>query len=204
MYMSKQVYFSADYDKFSGDKDVVNELNKWGQDNLHKVDFIDMSEVRSGSVSDEDDCRICDLKAEFNRQINSSSAVIFIVGDKTRIRTAGEECERIDKYQWQCHCTPYKKNVNGVKNCKVFNMLISGENDDFGEINRCSYLRHEFEQAKKKKKTIIIVYNSTRRESYWLPSYMKGYENEAKPFWKINDRGERVGDYAYIKEVLGF
>lgn len=33
---------------------------------------------------------------------------------------------------------------------------------------------------------------------------MKGYENEAKPFWKINDRGERVGDYAYIKEVLGF
>ena len=43
-------------------------------------------------------------------------------------------------------------------------MLISGENDDFGEINRCSYLRHEFEQAKKKKKIIIIVYNSTRRE----------------------------------------
>ena len=96
MYMSKQVYISADYDKFSGDKDVVNELNKWGQDNLHKVDFIDMSEVRSGSVSDEDDCRICDLKAEFNRLINSSSAVIFIVGDKTRIRTAGEECERIE------------------------------------------------------------------------------------------------------------
>ena len=53
--MSKQVYISADYDLSNGDRDVVNELNKWGSDDLHKVDFIDMSKVASGSVSNDDD-----------------------------------------------------------------------------------------------------------------------------------------------------
>ena len=202
--MSKQVYISADYDRFDGDQDVVDELNKWGNDNLHKVDFIDMSKVSSGSVANDDDCRICDLKAEFNRQINASSAVIFVVGDKTGSRTAGSGCERISKEQWQCRCTPYKQNANGTKACKVSSVSIPNENEDFGSINKCSYLRHEFEQAKKRNKTIIIIYNSTRRESSWLPSYMNGYENEAKPFWKIDDNGKKVGDYSYIKEVLGF
>lgn len=38
--MSKQVYISADYDQNNGDQAVVEELTKWGSDNLHKVDFI--------------------------------------------------------------------------------------------------------------------------------------------------------------------
>ena len=97
--MSKQVYISADYDQNNGDQAVVEELTKWGSDNLHKVDFIDMSKVSSGSVTKSSDCRICDLKAEFNRQINASSAVIFVVGDMTGSRTAGSGCERVSKAQ---------------------------------------------------------------------------------------------------------
>ncbi|MBS6025152.1 MAG: hypothetical protein KIB00_13830 [Paeniclostridium sordellii] len=202
--MSKQVYISADYDRLNGDQDVVDELNKWGSDNLHKVDFIDMSKVSSGTVANSDDCRICDLKAEFNRQINSSSAVIFVVGDMTSSRTAGSGCERTSKEQCQCSCTPYKQNTNGTKACKVYSTSKCGENDNYGSINGCSYLRHEFEQAKKKKKTIIIVYNSTRNELNWLPPYMNGYGDDAKPFWKKDSNGKKVGDYSYIKEVLGF
>ena len=76
--MRKQVYISADYSETDGDKDVVDELNKWGNDDYHRVDFVDMSQVASGSVSKEPDCRICDLKAEFNSQINASSAVILL------------------------------------------------------------------------------------------------------------------------------
>ena len=202
--MSKQVYISADYDQSNGDQNVVDELNKWGSDSLHKVDFIDMSKVSSGSVANSDDCRICDLKAEFNRQINASSAVILVVGDMTASRTAGSGCERVSKEKWQCTCTPYQQNTNGEKECKVSSVSTPGENDDCGNINKYSYLRHEFEQAKKKKKTIIIVYNSTRKETSWLPSYMDGYEENAKPFWKTDANGKKVGDYAYIKEVLGF
>lgn len=97
--MSKQVYISADYSEGDGDRDVVETLNKWGSDALHKVDFIDMSKVASGSVSNDPDCRICNLKKEFNKQINASSAVIFIVGDKTASRTAGCSCLRASKEQ---------------------------------------------------------------------------------------------------------
>lgn len=202
--MSKQVYISADYDWYNGDRDVVDELNKWGSDRLHKVDFIDMSKVASGSVANGDDCRICDLKAEFNRQINASSAVIFVVGDMTGSRTAGSGCERASKDQGQCNCTPYKQNTNGIKACKVFSISTPGETEDCGNINKYSYLRHEFEQAKKKKKPMIIFYNSMRKETSWLPKYMDGFEGYAVPFWKYDALGRKVGDYSYIKEVLGF
>lgn len=95
--MRKQVYISADYSEIDGDKNVVDELNKWGNDDYHRVDFVDMSQVASGSVSKDSDCRICDLKAEFNRQINASSSVIFIVGNMTRYRIAGNLAVGMEK-----------------------------------------------------------------------------------------------------------
>lgn len=202
--MSKRVYISADYSKDSGDRNVVDILNQWGTDNRHKVDFIDMSKVVSGSISKDPDCRPCDLKKEFNQQINASSAVIFVVGDKTAFRKAGSSCSRATTDQIYCSCTPYKQNTNGSKSCKVFYTSTPGANDDVGNINTYSYLRHEFEQAKKRKKPIIVVYNSLRKESSWLPSYMADYESDAQPFWTKNSMGEKVGNYAYIKEVLGY
>ncbi|MGG7060095.1 TIR domain-containing protein [Clostridium nigeriense] len=202
--MSKRVYISADYSIDSGDRNVVDILNKWGSDNKHKVDFVDMSKVVSGSISKDPDCRTCDLKKEFNQQINASSAVIFVVGDKTASRKAGSACSRATKDYIYCSCTPYKQNTNGTKVCKVFNTFTPGENDDVGSINTYSYLKHEFEQAKKRKKPIIVVYNSLRKESSWLPAYMTDYKSDAQPFWIRNSLGEKVSNYAYIKEVLGY
>ncbi len=200
--MSKRVYVSADYSTDSGDRDVVETLNKRRQDNLHKIDFVDMATVVSGSISNDSDCRPCDLKREFNKQINASSAVIFVVGDKTALRTAGSCCSRATKSWAECRCTPYKQNTNGLKTCKAFN--TSNPGDDVGNINAYSYLRHEFEQAKKRKKPIIVIYNSLRKESNWLPSYMDEYKSDAQPFWVKNNRDEKVGDYTYIKLVLGY
>ena len=200
----KHVYISADYDWYDGDQEVVDVLNGWGKDNKHTVEFVDMSKVASGTVANDPDCRICDLKAEFNAQINASSAVIFVVGNKTASRTAGCACERCRKNQEDCQCTPYKANANGKKPCKVSNTCTPRSNDDVGSINSYSYLRHEFEQAKKKNKDIVIVYNSTRNENTWFPWYMKGYEDCAFPFWIYNNSGNRVGNYQRIKDVLGF
>lgn len=202
--MNKRVYISADYALDSGDRGVVDRLNTWGQDDLHKVEFVDMAKVVSGSVSNNSDCRPCDLKAEFNKQINASSAVIFVVGDKTASRTAGSNCSRAEKAKAECSCTPYKQNSNGTKICKVEATVAASPDGDVGNINSYSYLRHEFEEAKKRNKDIIIVYNSLRKESNWLPSYMKGYESEAQPFWKKNIFGNKVGDYTYIKQALGY
>ena len=158
----------------------------------------------SGSVSDDPDCRPCDLKAEFNRQINKSSAVLFIIGDKTKTRTAGSICRRNAEGEF-CVCTPYKQNANGSITCKKYGKTVTpGANEDVGKINTYSYIEHEFRQAVKKGKTIIIVYNSLYKQSSWLPSYMSGYENEAHPFWKHDATGKVVGDYTYIKSALGY
>lgn len=202
--MSKQVYISADYSENDGDRNVVDELHKWGEDDYHKVDYCDTAQVVSGSVSDDEDCRPCDLKAEFNRQINASSAIIFIIGDKTKTRTAGSTCRRNAEGE-NCECTPYKQNANGTTYCKIHGKTVTpGPNDDVGNINTYSYIEHEFKQAVKKGKTIIIVYNSLYKQPGWLPSYMSGYENDAHPFWKYDATGRKVGDYTYIKTALGF
>lgn len=202
--MSKRVYISADYSEDSGDRNVVETLNKWGTDNMHKVDFVDMAKVVSGSVSNDFDCRPCDLKREFNQQINASSAVIIVIGDKTASRIAGSNCSRATKNWTECSCTPYKQNTNGSKTCKAYHTSSPGENDDVGNINSYSYIRHKFEQAKKRKKLIIVIYNSLRKESNWLPFYMKDYESDAQPFWIKNAYGEKVGNYTYIKQVFGY
>lgn len=144
------------------------------------------------------------MKREFNKQINASSTVIFVVGDKTASRSAGSSCTRANNDLINCSCTPYKQNGNGSKTCKVFQTFSTGADDDVGNINEYSYLRHEFEQAKKRNKTIILVYNSTRKETGWLPSYMSGYESVAIPFWKMNALGIKVGDYHNIKKELGY
>lgn len=202
--MRKQVYISADYSEDHGDRDVVSVLNQWGSDNVRIVDFLDMSAVVSGSVSNAPDCRPCDLKGEFNRQLNASSAVIFVIGDKTASRTAGSSCSRGTNDQISCSCTPYKQNAKGAKPCKISKTYSYGADNDVGDINTYSYLQHEFEQAKRREKTIIIVYNSTRKETSWLPIYMSGYESVAIPFWKINANGVKVGDYNNIKRALGY
>ena len=202
--MAKHVYISADYDWDNGDRNVVDELNKWGKDDLHKVDFVDMAKVVSGSVSNDPDCRPCDLKAEFNRQINLSSVVIFVIGDKTAKRTSGSYCRR-NYTEWNnCICTPYKQNPNGSKYCKHFFTSPGDSIGDVGNINTYSYLRHEFEQAIRKNKQILIIYNSKYKQPSWLPSYMSSYEKEAIPFWTTNWKGEKVGDYHLIKKALGY
>lgn len=202
--MSKRVYISADYSNNDGDREVVEELHKWGKDDYHAVDYCDTAQVVSGSVSNDADCRPCDLKAEFNRQINASSAVIFIIGDKTAGRTAGSICRRNADGEY-CACTPYKQNANGSTTCKIYGKTVTpGANEDVGKINTYSYIEHEFKQAVKRGKTIIIVYNSLYKQSSWLPSYMSGYENDAHPFWKHDASGRVVGDYTYIKSALGY
>lgn len=202
--MSKRVYISADYSFEDGDRNVVETLNSWAADNRHIVDFVDLAAVSSGSISKTPDCRICDLKQEFNRQINASSAVIFVVGNKTAQRKAGCTCERVQKEQAECYCTPYKQNTNGIKPCKVSCTYTQPLEGDLGNINRFSYLQHEFEQAVKKRKKIIILYNSIYRQENWLPNYMKDYASIAHPFWMISPTGRRIGDYEFIKRELEY
>ena len=202
--MSKRIYISADYSEENGDRNVVEVLHKWSEDDLHVVDYVDTAQVISGSVSKDPNCRACDLKKEFNDRINASSVVLFVIGDKTATRTAGSLCRRLNDGTG-CDCTPYKQNVNGTEICKIKGSTRKMDPDeDVGYINNYSYIEHEFRQAKKKGKIIVIVYNSLNKQSDWLPEYMKAYENQAFPFWTKNANDEKIGDYNRIKQVLGY
>lgn len=195
-------YISADYANEDGDRNVVEKLHSWSGPNY--LDFTDLAQVVSGSVSKKDDCRSCELKKEFNNQINASSVVIFIVGDKTRNREAGSVCGKAAGLGFPC-CTPYKQNSNGSKACNNYSYNDYFYNNyysiDVNPINNYSYLRHEFEQAKKKKKKIIIFYNSTQYQNSWLPYYMRGYEDNAYPFWDYGSYGW-ITNYNRIKRVI--
>ena len=75
----------------------------------------------------------------------------------------------MNKAQSECSCTPYKQNSNGSKVCKVYNTSDT-DGTNVGNINAYSYIRHEFEQAKKRNKVIIVVYNSLRKRNKLAPS----------------------------------
>ena len=200
--MRKRVYISADYSSTDGDRNVIDVLHGWS-DNKHLiVNYVDTAQVVSGSISEDSDCRPCDLKSEFNGQINASSAVIFIIGDKTANRTAGSSCQRAGK-ESICACTPYKQNANGTKWCK-YPTTYPATGSDIGTINGFSYLKHEFLQAEKRDKVIIIVYNSLNRQPGWLPTYMSDYEDQAQPFWVKTTTGDVIGDYSFVKKALGY
>ena len=202
--MKKRIYISADYANEDGDRNVVEQLNSWANDNCHIIDFVDMAQVVSGSVSyNNPDCRPCDLKKEFNNQINKSSIAVFVVGNRTALRTAGSSCGKAHNSIW---CTPYKNNANGSKFCDRsygYNYLF-GYSNDVNPVNSYSYLRHEFEQAKAKNKEIVILFNSTRYEYSWLPSYMKGFESRSFPFWNMGWNNNWVPNYQMIKRELGY
>ena len=86
--------------------------------------------------------------------------------------------------------------------CKMSMLPYPGS--DVNPVNTYSYLRHEFEQAKKRGKNIVVVYNSLYRQLTWLPSYMSGYASSAQPFWVRDSLGRKVGNYALIKGALGY
>lgn len=110
--MSKRVYISADYSQYNGDRDVVEELQKWGNDSLHKVDFIDMSSVAAGSVASDPDCRICDLKAEFNRQLSYLLSGIRLEAERLVNIVRGLSWRHATEFNNVNHCLhPWKRTL---------------------------------------------------------------------------------------------
>ena len=91
-----------------------------------------------------------------------------------------------------------------VAHCKEYGFIFPSSEIYDGLAAVYDYGQMGVEQAARQKKNIIILYNSTRYENEWLPSYMSDYKNVARPFWITNYWGQRVGDYSYIKEALGF
>ena len=163
--MSKRVFVSADwkepFDSHSWDKEVVDRIRKWKDDNRYGVDIICTDDVHK-SVTKNSDCRRCDIKEECGRYINSSSVVVFVVGDNTASKKAGA-CGSIS-------CSP-PYSGHRKEWCKYF--FNKNFANPFPKGREMSYLQYEITTAVLKKKSIILVYNSVYKQESWIPSWYK-------------------------------
>lgn len=113
--------------------------------------------------------------------------VDFLMDNVSNLSSARSFANTLGSIKEKVNRTPYKQNTNGTQICKVTSTKIPGPNDDVGNINNYSYLKHEFKQSSKKEKDIIVVYNSLYKQPAWLPDYLSDYESVAEPFWiKMN------------------
>lgn len=191
--MSKRVYVSADWkesnDSHSCDKTVVDRIRKWKNDNRYGVDIICTDDVHN-SVTNNPDCRRCDIKDECGRNIKLSDVVIFVVGDNTESKKAGLCDGRL--------CSPAYSNLN-KKYCKYFLKDCAS--------NSMSYLQYEITSAVKSGKCIVIVYNSVYKQEKWIPGWyntlLKNYNVDELcriAFWK--DSNHTQDCYHDIKTFL--
>ena len=200
--MAKRTFVSADwkepYDSHSWDKEVVDRIRKWRDDGRYGVDIICTDEVHKG-VMEKPDCRRCDIKGECGKQINSSSVVIAVIGDKTATKTAGE-CD-------EASCSPAYSGQD-KKTCKY--STSPAETTAEGGVaggNKMSYLRHEITKAASAKKSIIVVFNSMLNQTGWIPSWYTTLKDNGSikelwrgPFWK--DKEHDKDCYPDIKGYL--
>jgi len=190
--MRTKVYVSADwkepFDKHSSDKEVVNRIRQWGYDSRYGVDITCTDNVHN-SVTNDDDCRRCDIKNECRSQILKSDIIVFVVGDKTATKNAGP-CD--GRYCSPAYSGEEKKYCNR-------NFLL----DPIDTWKDMSYLEFEISTAVLFRKPILIVYNSVYHQESWIPSwYTKLCKyNPVKelgdfPFW--TDAGHTKDNYRDI------
>lgn len=197
--MSKRVFVSADwkepFDSHSWDKEVVDRMRKWKYDSRYGVDLICTDDVHK-SVTENSDCRRCDIKEECGRCIKSSSVVIFVVGDNTASKKAGA-CDSIS-------CSPaYSGQQKSY--CKYFyNKSFA---NPFSGGREMSYLQYEITTAVLAGKSIVLVYNSVYRQESWIPGWYKSLLRNYNvkelcrvAFWK--DSSHTQDCYQDIKSYL--
>ncbi|MDE7422175.1 MAG: hypothetical protein K2N51_00515 [Lachnospiraceae bacterium] len=140
---------------------MVDRIRKWKYDSRYGVDLICTDDVHK-SVTENSDCRRCDIKEECGRYIKSSSVVIFVVGDNTASKKAGA-CDSIS-------CSPAYSGQQ-KSNCKYF--LNKSFANSFSGGREMSYLQYEITTAVLAGKSIVLVYNSVYRQESWIPSWYK-------------------------------
>lgn len=193
--MSKRVFVSADwkepFDSHSWDKEVVDRIRKWKDDNRYGVDLICTDDVHN-SVTGKSDCRRCDIKEECGKYIKSSSVVIFVVGDNTARKQAGA-CDGVS-------CSPAYSGLQ-KKYCKSY---LPNQISNWKEM---SYLEYEITRTVLEKKDIILVFNSVYKQESWIPAWYKSLVKRCRvnelcriAFW--NDRDHTKDCYQDIKTYL--
>lgn len=141
-----KTYIAGDW---TGDSDLIQELDKWNKDNHLALSFVNVHEVTQSS----DSTLNCNIKRSLRKRLNITKTFVLIVGKNTLALRSGA-----------CYLCNYY-NSGG----RWFNTSPSCNNG--GNVDNRSYIQYECEMALKdynegKLKNIVVIYNGLTAPDY--------------------------------------
>lgn len=170
-----KTYIAGDW---TGDKEAIDKLYEWKNNNRLNLDFVDAHEYTQAS----DDDQLCSIKASLRRRLNVSKTFVLIVGKQTKILTKGgcQFCKSYNSYNQRC--------------CKNNN------------VDYRSYIEYECEMAIKDYqngliKKIVVIYNYANVDKSKCPDCIKNYGKHIVMYYKTDD-GKEYWNYSEIKKEI--
>lgn len=92
-----RTYIAADFDH---DKDAVDQLHKWNNDDYWSLTFTDAHELQTSN----DSSLYCSIKSSLKMRMDHSKTFVLIVGDYTKSITKGgcQYCGSYNSYNRWC------------------------------------------------------------------------------------------------------
>lgn len=165
-----KTYIAADW---SGDKDAVDQLNKWNDSNFWSLSFTDaheLTQARDGSLN-------CSIKSSLGTRLDASKTFVLIVGSNTNTVRSGS-CQYCPSYNsWTSACA-------------------RGYTVDYR-----SYIEYECDKAIKDGLKIVVLYNAATVNKTKCPNSIKNVGTHvAMCYFK---EGTYYWDYQAVKNALG-
>ena len=173
--MRTKTYIAADFDH---DRDAVDILYKWKNDNSLLFDFQDAHDLTQA----RDTSLYCSVKSSLRTRLNESKTFVLIVGEQTDALTKGG-CQLCQSYNsWTGACARYH-NVD-------FRSYIKYE----CEMARQDYLNYEM--------GIVVLYKHTVVNKSLCPISIRNIGIHIPMIFYSNTDGNYHWNYSAIKEVL--
>ena len=146
-YYRTKTYIAADFDS---DRDIVDLLCKWNNDNRYGLQFSNVHEM----TNSRDTSLYCSIKKSLKSRMDISKTFILIVGTKTNSVTKGA-----------CHCCP--------SYYKMFTTQSFCTRSSFNVIDNRSYIKYECDMAIKAGIKIVVLYKSSIVNKYLCPDAIR-------------------------------
>lgn len=165
-----KTYIAADFDS---DKDAVDQLHKWNDNNYWGLSFNDVHSL----TQSRDSSQYCSIKSSLKSRMDVSKTFVIIIGANTNDITKGS-CSYCDSYR-VCYTKP--------------SYCAKGYS-----VSTLSYIKYECEQAVKANIKIVVLYKSTIVNKNLCPESIRSIGTHiAMKHWTINSLGQRVIDWDY-------
>ena len=164
-----RTYIAADFDH---DKNAVDQLYKWNNNEYWSLSFLDAHSLQTSS----DNSLYCSIKASLKMRMDGSKTFVLIVGEHTNEITKGgcQYCRSYNSHTYAC---------------------ARGYSVDYR-----SYIQYECEKAIEAGIKIIVLYNSTKIDKLKCPQAVRNIGTHIAMMYFEN--GTYYWNYQDIKNAL--